>query len=77
MTGRRTRPIVPGAGKESIDQWDEGRTSDQGPEWTVGTKQAELYVEGGERDQEGEGQATGSGIRRGLRVGDHEEGEDQ
>jgi hypothetical protein len=68
-------PGVPGAREQPVDQWDGDREERERPQQAVRPEELELHDPGACRHQHGEEDAPTPRVRRGLRIRDHEEGE--
>ncbi len=68
-------PHVAGTGQEPVDEGDGDREERQRPQETVRPEELELHEPGAQRHQRREQDAPASRIGRGLRIRDHEEGE--
>src|SRR5947209_3535198 len=70
-------PLVPRRRKKRINDGDENRAGGERPENAVRPEEPVADVPAAERDQRGEENPSGPRIGRGLRIGNHEEGEEQ
>ena len=75
--GDELRPLVARRRNEPVDHGHERRGRRQCPHEAVRAEQLEVHVPRTGRDQHGEGDAADPGVGRRLRVGDHEEAEEQ
>src|SRR5438093_13653541 len=70
-------PAIPLRGKKAVDDRDERREGGQRPDQAVGPEQTVLDVPPPERHQESEQDPPGARVGGGLRIRDHEEGEEE
>src|SRR5450432_1887629 len=71
--GRRGAP----PGPDEVEEWNEQGEESERPESTVGPEEPELDVRGAGCDERPEHDASRAGVRRGLRVRNHEEREEE
>src|SRR3954447_21315749 len=78
-SGRRdfAMPLVARPRKQRVDDGDENRTGCERPENAVGREEPVVDVPAAERDERGEEDPSRARVGRGLRIGNHEEGEEQ
>src|SRR3954470_14845635 len=70
-------PLVARRGQKRVDDGDENRAGGQRPENAVGPEEPVVDVPAAERDERREEDPSRARIGRGLRIGNHEEGEEQ
>src|SRR3954468_17190716 len=70
-------PLVARRRQERVDDGDENRAGGERPENAVRPEEAVVDVPAAERDKRGEEDPSGPRVGRGLRIGNHEEGEEQ
>src|SRR3954471_14680598 len=78
-SGRRgyAMPLVARRRKQRVDDGDENRAGRERPENAVRAEEPVVDVPAAERDERREEDPSGARVGRGLRIGDHEEGEEQ
>ena len=69
--------MIQRTGQQPINQGHNERENGQTPEKSIGPKQSKLNEGGSECHEDCKQDAASAGIGRGLRVGNHEEGEDE
>src|SRR3954449_6344325 len=70
-------PLVARRGQQRVDDGNENRAGGERPENAVRPEEPVVDVPAAERDERGEEDPSGARIGRGLRIGNHEEGEEQ
>src|SRR3954449_8551524 len=70
-------PLVARRRKQRVDDGNENRAGGERPENAVRAEEPVVDVPGAERDERGEEDPSRARIGRGLRIGNHEEGEEQ
>src|SRR3954453_24151643 len=78
-SGRRgfAMPLVARRRKQRVDDGDENRAGGERPENAVRREDPVVDVPAAERDERGEEDPSRARVGRGLRIGNHEEGEEE
>ncbi len=73
----RKGPVVAAAGQDAVEERRQGRQREERPDRTVRAKETELDERRAEGDEEAEEDAAVARVGRRLRIGDHEEREEE